>query len=57
VFVVHHPDHLIPRNLERRAVVHRCGTGQAQPNHAGQRLLSNKVAVGELRDGGLFTGL
>ena len=55
--VMHHANHFISCNLERRAGIHCRGRCQAQPNHRRQRLLADKVAAGEKRDGSFFPKL
>jgi hypothetical protein len=52
---MHHADHLLPFDLERRAVVDGSGRCQPQPSHCRKAFLSNEVAGGKKRDGGLFT--
>ena len=54
MLLMHHLDHLFPCNPERHARVERGGCGQAQSGHRRKGLLTNKVATGEKRDGGLF---
>src|ERR1039458_8797929 len=53
MLLVHHADHLLPRDAERRTGGNGACGCQMQPAHAGQRLLSNEIPGGEKRDRGL----
>jgi hypothetical protein len=54
MLLVHHADHLLPRYLERCTNGNGGGSGQMQPTHARERLLSNEFPGGEKRDRGFL---
>jgi hypothetical protein len=54
MLLVHHADHLFPRNLERCTDNNGSGSGHVQPTHAGKRRLSNEFSGGKKRDSGLL---
>src|ERR1035441_5470498 len=54
MFLVHHADHLLPRYLERCTKDDGRGSGQVQPIHARERLVSNEVTGGEQSDRGFL---